>query len=92
VFNPASAWAPPDWMRRPRAPDVAEELRWFPVVSTFQLALDMAISLKVQGFGHAYVARDYIPAWAAVLDTPGWNPEREAALRHIFATRPGPFD
>jgi uncharacterized membrane protein len=92
VFNSGSAWAPPDWMRRPRAPDVADELRWFPVVTTFQLALDMAISLRVPGFGHAYIARDYIPAWAAVLDPPGWSAEREAALRAIFETRPGPFD
>jgi len=92
VFNSGSALAPPDWMRRPRAPDVADELRWFPVVTTFQLALDMAISLKVKGFGHAYIARDYIPAWAAVLDPPGWNAAREAELQAIFAARPGPFD
>jgi uncharacterized membrane protein len=52
----------------------------------------MAISLRVPGFGHAYIARDYIPAWAAVLDPPGWSAEREAALRAIFETRPGPFD
>jgi uncharacterized membrane protein len=92
VFNPASAWAPPDWMAAPRAPDVAPELGWFPVVTTFQLALDMAISLDVAGFGHAYIARDYIDAWAAVTDPPGWTPARADALKAIFATRPGPFD
>jgi uncharacterized membrane protein len=92
VFNPASAWAPPDWMAAPRAPDVAPELGWFPLVTTFQLGLDSAISLDVAGFGHAYVARDYIDAWAAVLDPPGWSPERRAELRAIFEIRPGPFD
>ncbi len=92
VFNPASAWAPPDWMAAPRAPDVAPELGWFPVVTTFQLALDMANSLAVKRFGHAYVAPDYIDAWAATVDPSGWNPERAAALKAIFETRPGPFD
>jgi uncharacterized membrane protein len=62
------------------------------VVTTFQLALDMAISLDVAGFGHAYIARDYIDAWAAVTDPPGWTPARADALKAIFATRPGPFD
>lgn len=87
VFNPASAWYPPDWMAAPRAPDVAPELRWFPVVTTFQLALDMANSLAVPRFGHWYVAPDYIAAWAATLDPPGWSPERQAELDAIFAAR-----
>lgn len=87
VFNPASAWFPPDWMASPRAPDVAPELRWFPVVTTFQLAVDMAISLDVPGFGHAYIARDYIDAWAAVLDPPGWTPARAAELKAHFDAR-----
>jgi uncharacterized membrane protein len=84
VFNPASAWQPPDWMASPRAPDVAPELRWFPVVTTFQLALDMAVSLAVPGFGHFYVAGDYIDAWATTLDPPDWDPERAAELKALF--------
>ncbi len=88
VFNPASAWFPPDWMAPPRAPDVAPELRWFPVVTTFQLGLDMAISVGTPGFGHDYVARDYIDAWALLLDPPGWTAVRAAKLKAIFGERP----
>ena len=91
VFNAGSAWRPPDWMAAPRAPDVAPELRWFPVVTTFQLAVDMAISLDVAGFGHAYIARDYIDAWAATLEPEGWSEARAVALKAIFESRPGPF-
>jgi uncharacterized membrane protein len=91
VFNPGSAWAPPDWMASPRAPDVAPELRWFPVVTTFQLALDMMIALQVPGFGHFYVAPDYIEAWAPVVDPAGWSPARAEELKAIFARRPPPF-
>ncbi len=90
VFNPASAWFPPDWMAAPRAPDVAPELGWFPVVTTFQLALDMANSLAVPRFGHAYLAPG-IEAWAATVDPPGWNPARADVLKTIFAQRPPPF-
>lgn len=92
VFNWGSAWARPDWMEGPRAPDVAPELGWFPIVTTVQLGLDSANSLAKAGFGHAYVAPEYIEAWAAVVDPPGWSPERAAALKAIFEDRPGPFD
>jgi len=92
VFSPHSAWFPPDWLAPPRAPDVSPALRWFPLVTTLQLGLDSAISLDVGGFGHAYIARDYIDAWAELLDPPGWNEERAEALKAIFAARPSPFD
>lgn len=91
-FDPAAAWRQPAWLTPPRAPDVAPELGWFPVVTLFQLGLDSAISLDVPGFGHAYIARDYIHAWAALLDPPGWSPERAAALGAILAARPSPFE
>lgn len=86
-FDPATAWTPPAWMTPPRAPDVAPEFGWFPLVTLFQLGLDSAISLDVPGFGHAYIARDYIDAWAATLDPAGWSPERAAALKAVFAAR-----
>lgn len=91
VFSFNSAWQRPDWMRTARAPDVTPEFRWFPVVTMFQLALDMAISLGVPGYGHYYIAPDYIDAWAAVVSPEGWNPARAAELKRIFAARPPAF-
>ena len=90
-FSFESAIRQPDWMKGERAFDVAPEFRWYPVVTMFQLALDMAISLKVSGFGHFYIAPDYIDAWAAVVDPAGWSPERADALKAIFASRPAPW-
>ena len=90
-FTFESALRRPGWMTPPRAFDVAPEFHWFPVVTMFQLALDMAISLQVPGYGHFYIAPDYIDAWAAVVDPEGWSPDRAAALKAIFATRPDPF-
>lgn len=90
-FTFASAWRQPDWMRDPRAPDVSPGFRWFPLVTMFQLALDSAISLQVPRFGHFYVAHDYIAGWAALIDVPGWTPDRAEALRSVFASRAAPW-
>lgn len=91
AFTFDTAFRRPDWMKGERAFDVPEELRWYPVVTMFQLALDMAIALKVPRFGHFYVAPDYIDAWAEVVQPEGWSPERAARLKEIFADRPPPW-
>ncbi len=93
VFNPASAWFPPDWMAPPRAPDVAPELRWFPVVTTFQLGAR-------HGEFAGGAAATATPTSRPTTSTPGrrrstrraGDPTRAEALKAIFATRPGPFD
>jgi len=36
--------AAPAWMDAPRGPDVSPELRWYPVVTMLQLAVDMAVA------------------------------------------------
>lgn len=76
----------PDWMREPRAPDVSPDMRWFPVVTFLQLALDNAISLHVpMGFGHLYAPEDHVDAWIQVTEPEGWTPEAVAALKARFA-------
>ncbi len=91
VFTFDSSFRPAIWLRGERAPDVTKELRWYPVVTMFQMALDMMISLKVPRFGHYYLAPDYIDGWAAVLDPPGWNAQRADTLKAIFEKRGLPF-
>ncbi|QRZ15119.1 alpha/beta-hydrolase family protein [Paracoccus methylovorus] len=81
-FSAASFWRRPDWMQAPRGPDVSPELRWYPVVTGLQLALDMAIGLAVPpGFGHDYAPAHYIDAWIAVTAPEGWSPEDVARLK-----------
>ena len=79
-FDWSLAWARPDWLTGARAPDVSPEMRWIPIVTLLQVGLDMAVALGTLGYGHDYVARHYIPAWAATLDPEGWTPEHEARL------------
>ncbi|WP_232829500.1 alpha/beta-hydrolase family protein [Tropicimonas sp. IMCC34043] len=91
VFTFDSGYRRPDWMRGQRAFDVSEQLPWIPGVTMFQIALDMVISLQVPGFGHFYIAPDYIDAWAAVMEPEGWSPGRSAELKAIFERRPAPW-
>ncbi|NRB00824.1 MAG: alpha/beta-hydrolase family protein [Rhodobacteraceae bacterium] len=91
AFTFSSGFRRPDWMKGERPFDVSPQLRWYPVVTMFQNALDMAISLQIPRFGHFYVYQDYIHGWAAVLDPPGWSPERADELTAIFDERPAPW-
>ncbi|KRA56096.1 hypothetical protein ASD80_01765 [Devosia sp. Root635] len=86
-FDPAADWQRPDWLAAPRGPDVSPALNWYPVVTFLQLALDMALAQTSPiGYGHVYAPRDYIDAWVAVTQPPGWTgAELEALKRKIPA-------
>lgn len=74
-YDPYSLWRAPPWMRDPPAADMSDHFIFIPVVTQFQLALDMALSFGAPpGHGHAYYARDYITPWVEVTDPEGWTP------------------
>lgn len=87
-FAYRDAYQAPAWMTGPRGPDVSPELRWYPVVTMLQLALDMAVATKTpMGFGHVYAPEHYVDAWAAVTDVRDWSAEALARLKnHLAAT------
>ena len=73
-YDPASLWRAPPWMREPPAADMSDAFMFLPVVTQFQLALDMALSFGAPpGFGHAYYARDYIGPWVQVTAPAAWT-------------------
>lgn len=83
-FESNASFIEPEWMREPPAPDVSPYLRFVPIVTQFQLALDMALSKALPGgFGHNYLARDYIDGWVAVSAPEDWSPARTQALKAI---------
>lgn len=85
-FDWSLAWSRPDWLSGERAPDLSPEMRWIPVVTLFQVALDMALAVGTLGYGHDYVARNYIPGWAATLAPEGWTAADEARLAAHLAS------
>jgi uncharacterized membrane protein len=73
-YDPASLWRPPLWMRDPPAADMSDHFIFMPIVTQFQLALDMALSFgSPPGHGHAYFAQDYIGPWVAVTEPADWT-------------------
>ena len=81
-YDPWSLFRPPPWMRDPPAPDASGKMRFIPIVTQFQLALDLALSFGAPpGHGHAYFAQDYIAPWAQVTAPDGWRDEDTERLK-----------
>ncbi|MCK1368882.1 alpha/beta-hydrolase family protein [Bradyrhizobium sp. 62] len=87
-FDYGDAYQAPAWMDAPRGPDVSSELRWYPIVTMLQLALDMAVATNTpMGFGHVYAPEHYVDGWVAVTDVGDWSAEALARLKYQLATK-----
>lgn len=79
-------FAEPDWLKEPRGYDVSGRMQWIPIVTFLQVSADMAVAVDVpDGHGHVYV-KDVANAWAAVLQPPGWTPEKTEKLRPLLSS------
>jgi len=66
-FGPGATYREPEWLSGERGPDVSPRLRWFPIVTMLQLAVDIAAADNAPGgYGHSYAAEHYLAAWRAV--------------------------
>ncbi|MGY0575006.1 alpha/beta hydrolase [Bradyrhizobium sp. RDM12] len=87
-FAYRDAFRAPAWMNAPRGPDVSPELRWYPIVTMLQLALDMAVATNTpMGFGHVYAPEHYVDAWVAVTDISDWSAAALAKLKEQLAAK-----
>ncbi|CAN5853954.1 alpha/beta-hydrolase family protein [soil metagenome] len=83
-WNPDLLFAEPDWLKEPRGYDVLPSVNWIPVVTFLQVSADMAVAVDVpDGHGHRYV-QNVVDGWAAVLQPPGWTPEKTERLRPMM--------
>jgi uncharacterized membrane protein len=81
-YDPRSLWRAPPWMLEPPAEDVSEHLFFMPIVTQFQLALDLALSFGTPpGYGHAYYSQDYIAPWVQVTAPEGWSTQDTERLK-----------
>jgi uncharacterized membrane protein len=86
-FDVRDAYRAPDWMYEPRGPDVSPALRWYPIVSMMQSALDMLFANKApMGYGHVYAPAHYIDAWIQVTGIQDWPAGDIARLKHKLDT------
>jgi uncharacterized membrane protein len=74
-FSPSLAWSVPDWLLDgQRPPDVSERMGWFPLVTMWQVALDLPSAGNVPyGYGHMYSKRANLEGWVATLSPDGWT-------------------
>lgn len=85
-FDRSLIYQRPQWLGEERAPDISPQLNWYPFVTFFQVALDMALAQTSPiGFGHVYAPTDYLDAWIALTDPPGWTDAELSGLRTRLA-------
>lgn len=81
-YDPRSLWRAPPWMNEPPAEDASAHLRFMPIVTQFQLALDMTLAFGTpEGHGHAYYAQDYIAPWVQVTAPDEWTAKDTQRLK-----------
>jgi uncharacterized membrane protein len=79
-WSPELAHREPDWIGESAGADVIPTLRWWPLVTFWQLALDMVVAGNVPpGHGHIY-EEDMVPVWDAVLHGPDRTEEQQARI------------
>jgi uncharacterized membrane protein len=83
-WSPSLLFSRPDWLAEPPGRDVLDEMTWLPVVTFWQVTLDMPFSVDVpEGHGHRYT-RESVDAWATLLRPPGWSTEDADRLRELL--------
>lgn len=88
--DPVSWWSPsllleqPDWLREPPGADVLDDMTWVPLVSFWQVTLDMPFAGEVpSGHGHNF-AGEAVDGWRLVLQPRGWTDEEARRLEEVL--------
>ncbi|MEU4508880.1 alpha/beta-hydrolase family protein [Nonomuraea wenchangensis] len=85
-WTPALILRRPAWLEGERGPGVNPEMNWFPLVTFWQVLVDMTSALSVPpGHGHRYNA-NVVDAWAAVAAPPGWDAADNVRLRALLSS------
>jgi uncharacterized membrane protein len=79
----------PDWLAEPLGPGVNPTMRWIPLVTFWQVTVDMVFAADVPpGRGHNF-GPDAVDAWAGIVEPPGWSAAETERLREVIG-REGP--
>ncbi len=93
-FSGHLALSPPEWLDDgQRGPDVSEEMGWFPLVTMWQVALDLPVAGNVPaGHGHLYTSGEYLSAWVGITEPDGWSDADFDRLEPVLAERERTLD
>ncbi len=82
-WSPELLWSRPDWLAEPRGEDVLPTVRWYPLVTFWQVTMDMIRAQTVPfGHGHNY-GPETLDAWMDVVPPPGWTPADTARVHAV---------
>ena len=91
--DPVVWWSPrlilrqPDWLRQSPGADVLDDVRWYPLVTFWQISADLAYAKEVpSGHGHNYAGL-FADGWAAVAAPPGWSQDDTDRLHALLAAQ-----
>lgn len=72
-WSPKLVFARPDWLVEPAGLDRTTSMRWYPIVSFWQVSADMTNASGVPaGHGHNY-GDSVLDGWVAVIPPDGWT-------------------
>ncbi|WKG02697.1 alpha/beta hydrolase [Mycolicibacterium sp. HK-90] len=71
----------PDWLVEPPGTDRTASMRWYPIITFWQVAADITNASSVPaGHGHNY-GQSVLDGWAAVAPPDGWTAEDTERIR-----------
>ncbi|CPU63916.1 transmembrane protein [Mycobacteroides abscessus] len=71
----------PDWLKEAPVGDRSAAMRWYPIVTFWQVAADLANAVGVpDGHGHNYGISS-VNGWAAIAPPAGWTPQDTERIR-----------
>lgn len=92
--DPVVWWSPnllfrkPDWLKEPPGFDRSPAMRWYPIITFFQVSADMAGNVTnsagvPDGHGHEY-GDQQLDGWVAVAAPQGWTPMDTDRIRRAL--------
>jgi uncharacterized membrane protein len=80
-WSPDLLFSRPDWLVEPPGRDRTASMRWYPIVTFWQVSADMTNASGVPGgHGHNY-GDSVLDGWAAVAPPDGWTPDETERIR-----------
>jgi uncharacterized membrane protein len=81
-WSPNLVFSRPDWLVEPAGADRTTSMRWYPIISFWQVSADMTNASSVPaGHGHNY-GDSMLDGWVAVIAPDGWT---DADTRRVRA-------
>ncbi|MCH9667677.1 MAG: alpha/beta hydrolase [Actinomycetia bacterium] len=88
--DPIVWWSPdllftrPDWLAEPPGQDRTASMRWYPIITFWQVTADLTNAESVPG-GHGHNYGDFIlDGWVGVAPPPGWTTEDTERIRNVL--------